>query len=234
MKVLLSIVFLSLLFGCDSEFGGGTDPYPAVGGKRLNPYEPTADVRKPFTMIVPKTIKLIEGRETSIKILATVPAPGQPDIKIENLPAGASFDKKKMIFTWRPSFFDGNDLNDPTIKVQTYEIRILLYSRNILGETDITSQDAIDKTVVLKVHDLPMHFDIDGGKRASVLEGSVLKYKFKIENQDYPKGPFQVSTEGFPANTFVKKVTENEFQITYAPGYQHVKINESTGCGNTW
>ncbi|MCR9203591.1 MAG: hypothetical protein NXH75_03370, partial [Halobacteriovoraceae bacterium] len=122
MKNLILLLPVFLLFtGCDQ------DPYPTVG----EIVETPTITEEPLPALAIDPIDIIEykeGRYREYKIRVAVEEPGEPIVKIDNLPEGAEFDPATQILRWRPGFFDGNDPNDPSIKERYYPITIWLRS----------------------------------------------------------------------------------------------------------
>jgi len=213
---LILLVGLSGLVGCDQ------DPYPidpSVGGSlRLDPIpdpdEPD-DVLPELSLSVDDVIEYKEGRVREYLVRAAVKEPGEPLVKIDNLPAGAEFDPETFIIKWRPGFFDGNDSNDPTIKSQIYPITIWLRS-------SLDDRKATRKKVNLVVYDVPQQIAIEYTRNNTALEGEEWSSTFKIKNSDYPNGPFKVLSKGMPANTKLEKINETTYKFVFNPDHFHV------------
>lgn len=218
MKIL-SLILLLAFFGCEN------DPYPKEGNLRTEPRGENTPVPMPLGMIVKPLYEFQEGKTTRFTIKVNVPPPGTADMKVDNLPAGATFNAETRTVEWKPGIFDGNDPQDPTIKSRVYPITVWLRSSE-----DIT--EAIEKVVLLEVYDVPLNFEIDGRNSVEVKEGRTLEYEFSIDNIDYPQGPFTVTTEGMPSNSRVEKITgsETQFKLIYSPDYDHVQANGQNDC----
>jgi hypothetical protein len=218
MKIL-SLILLGLIsIGCES------DPYPA-GDTRVTPRAAQKDPADALSMVVQGKYEFQEGSTKGFKIKVAVPTPWAADMKVDNLPAGAVFDKDKFTISWRPGFFDGNQAGDPTIKTRVYPITIWLRS------TDPNSE-VRTKEVNLIVYDVPQNMTIHGRTSDSVSEGDELEYEFSISNKDYPNGPFSVNTIDMPANTRIEQVSDNEYKLILKPDHHHVKINEQDDCSS--
>jgi hypothetical protein len=193
------------------------NPYPDSGS--LEPREPRTprQVEPTLSLAIDDVIEYYEGRELRYGIRAAVKEPGLPELSIDNLPSGATFDKEKMILAWKPSFFDGNNPKDPSIKSRIYPITIWL--RSSLDQTQ-----AIKKQVSLVVHDVPREIKVNGNASITVSENQKMVYRFSIANEDYPQGPFKVVTSDFPANTHIIKENENNYRLEFEPDYYHVNI----------
>lgn len=221
MKFLLScLLLLSFVSSCKQN------PYPSAGNSEDSTRTPQDDDRPedrnpkpPLSLSVDSSIKFQEGRQLQYQIRAEVQSPGKPIMWIEDLPNGATFDDKEKVLTWKPSFFDGNDPKDPSIKVRTYKVKVFLRS-------SLLPKDQISEDVLLEVYDTPRAVKIIGSDYGTVSEGSTLKYKFKIENEDYPVGPFKVLTSGMPANTKVTQLSDTEYQLEYSPDYYEVNLKK--------
>ncbi len=212
---LLALLSLFIFISCEQ------DPYPE-GGKRLTPRTDLQE--KPgLSMIVSPLVELTEGRKSVVKIQVSVPPPGLPEVRVEGLPLGATFDADRLEINWTPGFFDGNDVENPTIKTRSYPITVFLASSE-------APKDNISENTVLKVNDKPREFTVDGYSSFSANEGQPFEYRFKLSNKDYPRGPFQVSISGMPANTIVEQISEVEYKISGEADHHHVRINETNSC----
>ncbi len=221
MKLLAVLILIVNLIGCEDN------PYPETAHLTNEvPRRPTA-VPRPIGMIVDHNVEYSEGVRRDFKIKAYVPAPGKPDVVINGLPAGATFDGESLTVSWKPAMFDGNDPKDPTIKKRIYPITILLRS------SDDTTGDTNEKLVNLVVFDVPQNLSVESRDQTSVYEGKTLVYKFSIDNTDYPNGPFSITTKDMPANSKIEQVSDTEFQMTFKPDHHHVIINENDDC-NLW
>ncbi len=219
-RLILSLLILTSLLGCDQ------DPYPVdanVGGTlRLDPLpdpDEPEEVLPELSLSVEDVIEYKEGRTRDYLVRVAVAEPGEPVVKIDNLPAGAEFDPKTFILKWTPGFFDGNDSNDPSIKSQIYPITIWLRSTE-------NERKATRKKVNLVVYDVPQKISILSSKRNTVEEGEDWSSTFTIENSDYPQGPFRVISEGMPANTELIKVDEVTYKFAFKPDHFHVNRKE--------
>ncbi len=191
------------------------DPYPANGEIKVVQRQEQRPVDPPLAMSVDDVIEYKEGRYREYKIRVSVKDPGQPIVKIDNLPIGAEYDEANFLLKWRPSYSDGNDANDPSIKSHIYPITIWL--RN-----SVDPVRALRKTINLVVYDSPQSIDITPSSVTSVDEGQKFSNTFKIANADFPQGPFRIVTSGMPANTEVIKVDENTYKLEFTPDYYHV------------
>lgn len=216
MKILSLLLLGLFIAGCES------DPYPA-GNTRVTPRAAQKDPADALSMVVQGKYEFQEGATKAFRVKVAVPSPWKADMKVDNLPAGATFDKDTFVVSWKPGFFDGNQVGDPTIKTRVYPITIWLRS------TDPNSE-VRTKEVNLIVFDTPQSMTIDGSSADSVNEGETLEYEFSISNKDYPKGPFSVNTVDMPANTEIKKISDNEYKLILKPDHHHVKLNERDDC----
>ena len=215
MRLLQLLLIITMVVSCKQ------DPYPdeGKGAYQQNKPEPRRVVKPPLSMAVDDVIEYNEGRQLQYGIRVSVREPGVPEVTIDNLPAGAKFDDKKMILTWKPSFSDGNDPKDPTIKSRIYPITVWLRS-------NLDGKNAIKKQVSLVVRDVPREIKIDGRDTVSVRENDKLSYNFEINNLDYPQGPYKVITSGMPANTKVIPIDQNNFRLEFTPDYMHVNLRK--------
>lgn len=210
-------------FSCESN------PYPEIGeggsGGQIEsrPRRLTTPPPKPIGIIIDNHYKLTEGINKKIEIPATVPSPGRPILKLVNLPAGASFDEDKKVFSWTPGYFDGNDPEDPTIRTRDYTVGIHVRSTDLEIEAEYYE-------MLLTVEDSPQKFSIKAQSYENVYEGETLSYFFEVESLDYPHGPFSVTAKNLPAGSKIKQVNETRFEINYSPDYHHVKLSESDEC----
>ncbi len=217
MKWIYLFIITLLVAGCENN------PYPSDGGLRVEPRKPDENIPPALSMIVADNYNYTEGVKKDFRIKVDVPAPGVPDVKIEGLPAGASFDPKTFVVSWIPGMFDGNKPDDPTIKSRVYPITIWLRS-------SLDEKEAIKETVNLTVYDSPLDLDISGNLVFSIREGKQASYEFEISNLDYPQGPYAVSIEGMPGNTKIRKITENKYALDLKVDHHQVKLNKTSGC----
>lgn len=219
IKLLLGLFLCAAIVGCNQ------DPYPEIkntgeGGRNPNEADPVRDVKEPLALAVDAQIELYEGRLLEYEIRVEVKEPGLPILWIEGLPAGATFDSETRILKWIPGYFDGNDPKDPTIKRRSYPITIWL--RSTLNDID-----KIKAEVILNVNDSPRPININGSSTARVNEGETLSYEFDIKDQDYPDGPFTVTTDSMPSNTKLVKVDEKTYKLVFSPDYYHVNLKDN-------
>ena len=202
------------------------DPYPANGEIKVTQRQEQRTVEPPLAMSVDDVIEYKEGRYKEYQVRVSVKDPGQPIVKIDNLPPGAVYDEANFTLKWRPGFFDGNDSTDPSIKSKIYPITLWL--RNSLDPVR-----ALKKVINLVVYDTPQLIEVNTDTIYSVDEGKKYSNKFTVNNADFPQGPFRIVTTGFPANTEVIKVDENTFKLEFTPDYYHVN-RKTDGSSKTY
>ena len=202
------------------------DPYPATGEIKVTQRQEQRTVEPPLAMSVDDVIEYKEGRYKEYQVRVSVKDPGQPIVKIDNLPAGAVYDEANFTLKWRPGFFDGNDSTDPSIKSKIYPITLWL--RNSLDPVR-----ALKKVVNLVVYDTPQLIEVNPESIYSIDEGRKYSNKFTVNNADFPQGPYRIVTTGFPANTEVVKVDENTFRLEFTPDYYHVN-RKTDGSSKTY
>lgn len=225
MKALLLFILVLSFYGCEKDpYPGNTALDKADGpGGRIGRKPPGSDIPVPpgNAADIPAVMKLEEGKLFTYKLRIVVPKPGKPVVWIDNLPPGASFDAENLVFKWTPGYFTGNDPQDPSIKTMDYIMTVRYKSSE-----DEPTDHKFEK-VTLKVSDVPQKFDIVAKNRKDVKEGETLYYNFKVENFDYPQGPFKITTKGMPANTMVEQIDTNNFRLVFKPDHQHVKLNDN-------
>jgi len=213
MKNLFLLTLLcvsSLLFvGCNQ------DPYPTEGTLRVTEPIEADEPLPPLTLKLDDVVGFKEGRFRKYKIRVEVEEPGVPIVTVKGLPEGAEFNAEDFTISWRPTYFDGNDPNDPTIKQQIYPIQVTLRSTAL-------PKDAEVKRMSLLVEDIPQIIDIQTNRSGSVDEGKKFTEIITIKNVDYPQGPFKVVTKGMPSNTEVKELAPDKFELSFSPDYFHV------------
>lgn len=212
----LLLCFLLFAVGCENE------PYPEDGNLRTEPRQDRTppDIALPIVLPNDGFLELYEGKQNVVRIKVAVPSPGTPIVEVEDLPSGAVFDKDELTITWKPSFTDGNDPKDHTVKVRKYFSKVRLFTTEP-GRTTEKEQ----KTIVWTVHDVPRSFEIEAKDKRHIKEGETLTYKFEIKSDDYPQGPFNVYSSDIPANAKIVRLNETQFQIEYTPDFHHVKLN---------
>ncbi len=214
MRYLLSMILLGALFGCQEN------PYPDEGQISADKPAPRVVVRPPLSADFPDVIEYHEGFPRDYRFKVSVPSPGRPLVHVDNLPEGATFDPEKLTLTWKPGIFAGNNPGDPTIKSRIYPIIVWLRS------SEDTVQ-AIRKRVNLFVYDVPQGINVNVTRNSEVKEGQTLTSNIKIENTDYPNGPFKIQTESLPVNTQIKKITNTHYQLIWTPNSDEVKVEKS-------
>ena len=215
LLTLVSLVTLLLLVGCKQ------DPYPVEGDLRVvqrqEPYTPLPAL----AISVEDKIEYREGRYLEYQVRVAVEEPGVPIVKIDNLPEGAEFNPETFILKWRPTYFQGNDTNDPSIKSRIYPVTIWLRS-------SVLPKEQLRKTINLVVFDVPQAINIQSSRSSSVYENQELVEQITVSNADFPNGPFRLLTKGMPANLKVTQKGPTKFELRYKPTYFHVNRNRST------
>lgn len=218
---LLTLAFISV--GCEQ------DPYPEDGDLRLAPRLESNPPTIAMSIDLPsKDPELFEGQQFIQKIRVAVPNPGTPIVEVEGLPVGATFDPEKLTISWKPSFTDGNDPTDPTIKVRRYFITVRLFTTE-----EGRDAEAVARVLPLIVFDVPRTFEILASERRSAQEGKTLTYEFEINNEDYPRGPFTLYSSDIPTNAKIERIngSDTKFKLIYSPDFHHVKLNSNaTRC----
>jgi hypothetical protein len=220
MKFLNS--FLCSTFILVSLFSCKQNPYPVGGEISGTQAQEQIPVEPPLAIAVEDVVEYKEGRYREYKVRASVKEPGVAVVSVDNLPKGAEFDPQTYLIKWKPGFFDGNDPADPGIKSRLYPITIWVRS----SEDEVR---ALRKTINLVVYDVPQMIDINPSNVTSVTEGQKYSNIIKIDNADFPQGPFRVVTTDFPANTQLVKVNENTFRLDFTPDYFHVNRRTEGG-----
>ena len=191
------------------------DPYPTEGTFRVDPPVEGQAPLPALAISVSDKIEYREGRNLGLKIRVEVEEPGEPIVKIDGLPDGATFDPKTFMLNWTPTYFQGNDINDASIKARFYPITIWLRSSAL-------PKEYLRKTVNLVVFDIPRAISIGASRNSSVNENSEFTETITISNLDYPQGPFKLLTKDLPANMKIEEVSATRFKLSYKPDYFHV------------
>jgi hypothetical protein len=220
MKMFLLCLVLFGVIACESN------PYPTDDDLTKNRRPSNSERDVATGLFVPTLVNIDEGKKLEQKIKFTLPEGHKEIIEVEGLPSGAVFNNETYIISWTPTFFSGNDLTDPRINQQNYDVKIRLFTIED-GADAPNENDAKHITMTIAVHDVPQAFEIVGRSSKTVTEGDTLTYEFEIENFDYPEGPFEVSIEGFPANTQIKEIEAAKYQLIFSPDYHHVKNTAS-------
>lgn len=222
MKIILLVLMGLSFLSCES------DPYPTDDNLTKNRRPTNSERRVANSLHVSSKYSLKETKKFELKIKFTVPEGEKEVIEVEGLPSGAVFDKTTYTISWTPSMFAANDPTDPRINQQDYEVKVRLFT---LGEDP---RKGITQNVSLEVHDVPQVFDIIAKDKITVVEGSLLEYKFEIQNLDYPQGPFDITLEGMPANSTLTKIDEKNFKVSFSPDFHHVKNNSNLSYCSSW
>ena len=218
--------FLPLLFllfvGCES------DPYPEDADVQIRESKPQSDPADALSMVVSEKYTFYEGTSHDIRIIAFAEAPYKPELTVEGLPAGATFDSEKLLINWTPGQFDGNSPTNPGATSKNYYVTLMLRSDKPNSEVRV-------EVVTIEVMDVPLGIEYDGSDKLLVEEGDELSYEFTIHNTDYPQGPFDVKAIDFPAVIENVAGDPTKFRMTLKPDYHFVKITDpacSTFYGN--
>jgi hypothetical protein len=210
-RLLFSFLILSTLTltGCKQ------DPYPTDGNYSVDPYTEGQAPLPALAISLSDKIEYREGRNLGLKIRVEVEEPGRPIVKVDGLPEGATFDPETFMLNWKPTFFQGNDTNDASIKARFYPITVWLRSSAL-------PKEYLRKTVNLVVFDVPREIDIAANRNSSVNENSQFNETITIRNLDYPQGPFKFFTKDLPPNMKIEEVSPTKFKLSYSPDYFHV------------
>ncbi len=226
MKVLnffLLISFVVVLNSCNQ------DPYPNIGDgefvdvPRQEP-KPPPTPQQPLPALaisLEDNYEFREGRYREIKIRVEVEEPGVPIVKVKGLPPGATFDEQTLVVKWTPGFFMGNNPSDPTIKSRIYPVTVWL------GST-VLPKEQVRKTISLVVYDSPRNINVQTDRSNIVEEGVEFNKLIKLNNPDYPQGPFKFLTKDLPANLEVEEVDPNTFRLKFKPDFFHVSLKKQS------
>ncbi len=213
---MLKLTIYTLLAGLFLLASCRQNPYPEEGTlrevQRSEPLEPLPEL----SMAISDVIEFNEGRYREYQVRVAVKGGGTPQVEVKDLPKGAEFDPGERKIKWRPSFFDGNNPNDPSERLQIYPITVWLRS-------SADPVRALRRRVNLLVYDVPRDVEIQFARGGgSVKEGDSYSHAFEIIDPDYPKGDFRVALEGMPANMELKKESERGYRLNFAPDHFHV------------
>ncbi len=208
---LLSLLILTLV-GCDQ------DPYPVEQEIRRTPRSTPQDTLPPLAIEPIEDIKFREGLLSEFKIRVAVEEPGEPILKAEGLPEGATFDENTFTISWKPGYFDANDPNNPTVKRRTYPVTLRLFSTAM----DLNN-DGVSREVKLVVEDSPRPITLDTRSvTPEVDENEEFSRIIRFKNEDFPNGPFKVATENLPSSLEIEEVDGTTFRLKFRPDYFHV------------
>ena len=223
LKVKFALFFIVMSFISCKQ-----DPYPEVGQVSVTQTQEQSPVDPPLSIAIEDVIELREGIYREYPVRVSVKEPGVAEVSFDGLPQGAEYDPELKILKWRPSFFDGNEPGDPSIRSRIYPITIWLRS-------SLDPIRALKKTVNLIVFDSPQTIEILTENKKNANEGEKYSNIFKVKNADYPTGPFSIVISGFPVGTELIKIDENTFKVEFTPDYYHVsaKGGNSTKVYNT-
>lgn len=211
-KVSLFLLALSTLsfVGCDQ------DPYPVEQEIRRTPRSTPDDPLPPLAIEPIEDIKFREGLLSEFKIRVAVEEPGEPILKVEGLPEGATFDENTFTISWKPGYFDANDPNNPTVDRRTYPVTIRLFSTAL-------DNDGVSREVKLVVQDSPRPITLDTRSvTPEVDENEQFEKIIRFDNEDFPDGPFKLATKGLPSALEIESIDGNTFRLKFRPDYFHV------------
>lgn len=217
--LILAIWTISALgiAGCQS------DPFPKDEGTLSErKAEPPRAVAPPFSLDVPAVMEFEEGKESEYKILGMVNgASGGATIAVYELPKGATFSPADSKIKWTPDFNAGGDASSPNTLYRQYSIRVMLWKQG-------DSLTSIERRVQLLVKDVPREFTVQPAAVASSLpEGKEILQTIHVQSDDFPKGPFVVSSANMPAGAVIERDTSDpaRFMIRYTPSFNSVTVD---------
>jgi hypothetical protein len=238
-----SLVLLALVAGCKQN------PLP-TDGELLREKPPVkAPVLPPLLLEMPESVDFFEGKAGELEIKASVPAPGNPLVTIEGLPAGATYDAGTGKLTWTPDFLAANDERDPRAAEKAYPLRVFLRS----SEDNLTY---VQRPLVILVRDIPRKFNIEYPKPAAtpaptpvspfpvpvsptaptytenLEEGQSIERSITVVSEDFPKGPFDLRAQGLPEGASLKLAAAagdpSKYVFSYQPSALSVDLNTTT------
>ncbi len=215
LQILLLLPLLGLTVGCDQ------DPYPTDQEIRVVQRQDPVEPLPPVAIEPIEDIKFREGLQSSFKIRVAVEEPGEPIVWVEGLPEGATFDEVNHTITWMPDYFAANDPNNATVDSRTYPVTIYLNSTVL--DTAGTS-----RTVKLIVDDTPRPITLDTRSvTPSVNENETFEKIVRFKNDDFPDGPFKLTTKDLPSGLKVEEVDGTTFRLKFTPDYFHVNRRQA-------
>lgn len=227
MKLMKTSVFLLaallIVTGCKQE------PYPSIGDGEFvgtprqepKPPDPVPQPLPALAISLEDNYEFREGRFRKVQVRVAVEEPGEPIVKVEGLPQGATFDEENLSIDWTPGFFMGNNPSDPSIKSRIYPVTVWLRSTAL-------PKEQLRKTINFVVFDSPRNIGITTDRNNTIAEGSKYSKEIKIDNPDYPQGPFKVLYKDLPPNMELEEVDANTFKLKFEPDFFHVKLTNQT------
>lgn len=221
-SLLLFSVLLAVT-GCNQE------PYPSIGDGEFvgtprqepKPPDPVPQPLPALAISLEDNYEFREGRFRKVQVRVAVEEPGEAIVKVEGLPDGATFDEETLSIDWTPGFFMGNNPSDPSIKSRIYPVTVWLRSTAL-------PKEQLRKTINFIVFDSPRNIGITTDRNNSVSEGKKYSEEIKIDNPDYPQGPFKVLYKDLPPNMDLEEVDANTFRLKFEPDFFHVKLTNQT------
>ncbi len=228
MKWIVLGALITTLTACKQNPFAGMDG--EISGKKLKVTEPVPE----NVIDVEPTYYCEESKPCVIQIRTQVPDPGEPILRLNEYPPGATakdfvYDAKRKTYTltWIPNF----DFVEPAKTQQTirdYPLGLRLWSSEH-SETIKTGE------TILRVKNTQQEWTVTPDGDKTVREGAVLTQTVTINSADYPNGPFDLFLQGEPAGTSVQQslTDPKKFTITYKPDFTFVKISEGAPKGST-
>jgi hypothetical protein len=211
--IALCLVFLA---SCHSN------PYPSGSVSNIAPAI-NQEVQPAYGINVESILAFEEGTEASYPVTVSV-ASGKPVVQWVGLPAAAVYNSTDNTIKWKPSFTDGNDPTNDSVKIREYPVTIILKS----DSDPITS---IRKVVTLKVIDTPRAFTIEGSDvQTSIDEGEQKEMsEITLSSDDYPQGPFNISLKkGTASLKLVETSDPVKWKVVAGPfSYSSVRSGDS-------
>jgi hypothetical protein len=175
----------------------------------------------PYSIHVRDHLEFPVLEPTQHEFQVNVPPPGTPVVTIDNLPAGAVFDAAAMSLTWTPTTQDAQDPAVPgqyfrfhpiTIRVSSSEDPLIVVSKTV--------------TLVIQATRGDVTLDVPA---AEMFEGQEGSQEIVVRSQDFPNGPFDVSSNNLPGGARIESVAGDptRFRVKYTAGFDTVNTSDS-------
>jgi hypothetical protein len=216
-RLEIHAVAAASLLALGAGLGCNADPNPKTGVLTEKQAERRV-VEAPFSVSIPEWVEFSEGKTSKFQFEAKVPAPGVAQVRLEGLPAGATFDPKALKIEWTPDARAGNDPAVPSLGYRTYRVQVFVTS-------SLDPVSSLERAVTFFVRDTPGDLKVVSQEpRPSLPENQTTYLTYTVESADYPQGPFVLIARGFPFMPQIEadKRDPSRFTVSYAPSLQAV------------
>lgn len=219
ITVAVSTALLALT-GCKAN------PFPEDGRQKLETPPIVPQEVPSFTIVDPPLIETVEGDRTNVPISVRSTLPGTLSLQLLNattLPSWISFNPATSQLSLNPDYEAATDPREIRRTSRTYELKFKVRS----SESELIGSE---RTVRLEVKDTPRSFVLTPSiANPAVAEGNLVSLQLTVQDQDFPRGPFQLLIEGLPVSaTFAPGTVPGVYTVQYTPPFNTVLRTDPT------